>query len=109
MESFLNALSPDEHNTVRLWYMEEILNIRDEDVRRDRVCLVQELWRNMDQQEKDCVVHAIKSAHLHYTTRTTVPPLRADTPRQALLVALFSPRLRCRFLKKRGIYDLAAR
>jgi hypothetical protein len=71
--------------------------------------LAVELFDSLSKRRRALVVHVIKCLHLDATEKCSVPPLQILTPADAIMAVVFSPRDRCRLLRKRGIYRMARR
>lgn len=110
MDDFLNAISSDPGNCVRAWYVETLRKIQPKDVRRQRVQTLVDTFDCLDPVQQRHVVHLIRCFHMYYMLRvSTPPPLNITTSFEAALAILYSPRERCRLLRKNGIYSMLTR
>lgn len=106
MDRFLSVVSTDPGNKVRAWYVDKLSRIKDDAQRKERVWTLVQTFDELDKQQQQLVGHWIKCFHMYYALRCRPPPLNIATPVQAALAVLYSPRDRCRLLRKNNIYKM---
>ena len=108
MDALLNAIHQQPDNAIRLWFLEELASIIDDDVQTERVRVMVDVWALVSKAQKQMIVQVLRRQHLYYSGACSIPPLLVRTPEQAVLSVLMSPRIDCEYLKMCGVYKLAS-